>query len=131
MRLSVVLRSTCTTYDILTRRACVSSSNSSFLYMYIFIFLSGCVLCGVMRDAHALMEHTRCTRSGLKQITCPSGLSFDVEKQTCDWKAKVTNCNQKESKFPPTTKKSTSIYQHQYTVYHINIFTHIKPSNTV
>lgn len=40
----------------------------------------------------------RCTRSGLKQITCPSGLAFDIDKQTCDWKVKVTNCDQKESK---------------------------------
>lgn len=40
----------------------------------------------------------RCTGSGLKQITCPSGLAFDIEKQTCDWKAKVDNCNKKESK---------------------------------
>uniref|UniRef100_A0A8D8TY91 Chitin-binding type-2 domain-containing protein n=1 Tax=Cacopsylla melanoneura TaxID=428564 RepID=A0A8D8TY91_9HEMI len=38
----------------------------------------------------------RCTRSGLKQISCPSGLAFDIEKQTCDWKAKVTNCDQLE-----------------------------------
>jgi hypothetical protein len=35
----------------------------------------------------------------LKQITCPSGLAFDIEKQTCDWKAKVDNCDRKESKF--------------------------------
>lgn len=40
----------------------------------------------------------RCTRAGLKQITCPSGLAFDIEKQTCDWKVKVTNCDTKESK---------------------------------
>jgi hypothetical protein len=41
---------------------------------------------------------SRCTRAGLKEITCPSGLAFDIEKQTCDWKAKVTNCDKKESK---------------------------------
>lgn len=44
------------------------------------------------------LQH-RCTRSGLKPITCPSGLAFDIEKQTCDWKAKVNNCDRKESKF--------------------------------
>uniref|UniRef100_T1GRR1 Chitin-binding type-2 domain-containing protein n=1 Tax=Megaselia scalaris TaxID=36166 RepID=T1GRR1_MEGSC len=38
----------------------------------------------------------KCTKSGLKQITCPSGLAFDIEKQTCDWKAKVPNCDQLE-----------------------------------
>lgn len=42
--------------------------------------------------------YNRCTRAGLKQITCPSGLSFDLEKQTCDWKAKVSNCDKLESK---------------------------------
>ena len=45
-----------------------------------------------------LMHDNRCTRAGLKQITCPSGLAFDIEKQTCDWKAKVDNCDRKESK---------------------------------
>lgn len=52
---------------------------------------------------HTTYTHThtyfRCTRAGLKAITCPSGLAFDIEKQTCDWKAKVDNCNKKESKF--------------------------------
>ncbi|XP_033241484.1 uncharacterized protein verm isoform X4 [Drosophila pseudoobscura] len=41
-------------------------------------------------------EVYRCTKSGLKEIQCPSGLAFDVIKQTCDWKAKVTNCDEKE-----------------------------------
>ncbi|KAG8226867.1 hypothetical protein J437_LFUL006576 [Ladona fulva] len=40
-----------------------------------------------------------CTKSGLKQISCPSGLAFDIDKQTCDWKGKVTNCGKLESKF--------------------------------
>lgn len=35
----------------------------------------------------------------MKQITCPSGLAFDIEKQTCDWKGKVTNCNRLDSKW--------------------------------
>nr|CAI5860396.1 unnamed protein product [Callosobruchus analis] len=43
-------------------------------------------------------EVVRCTKSGLKQITCPSGLAFDIDKQTCDWKGKVTNCDKLESK---------------------------------
>ncbi|XP_011201907.1 chitin deacetylase 1 isoform X2 [Bactrocera neohumeralis] len=41
-------------------------------------------------------EVYRCTKSGLKEIQCPSGLAFDILKQTCDWKAKVTNCDEKE-----------------------------------
>lgn len=40
----------------------------------------------------------RCTKSGIKQISCPSGLAFDVDKQTCDWKGKVNNCDRLESK---------------------------------
>lgn len=46
-----------------------------------------------------VVDVCRCTRAGLKSIQCPSGLAFDIEKQTCDWKAKVTNCDKKESKF--------------------------------
>ena len=41
----------------------------------------------------------RCDRAGiagtirLASVKCPSGLGFDLEKQTCDWKAKVDNCD--------------------------------------
>merc|ERR1712113_528595 len=31
----------------------------------------------------------QCTASGLQAIRCPAGLAFDIEKQTCDWKASV------------------------------------------
>lgn len=53
-----------------------------------------------IRDTVALKSilPPRCTRSGLKQITCPTGLAFDLDKQTCDWKGKVTNCDKLESK---------------------------------
>lgn len=53
----------------------------------------------------------RCTGSGLKQITCPSGLAFDIEKQTCDWKAKVDNCNKKESKSQKITMSTLNQQQ--------------------
>lgn len=59
----------------------------------------------ISKCAFFRVAHNRCTRAGLKQITCPSGLSFDVEKQTCDWKAKVTNCDKKESKSQTTIEK--------------------------
>lgn len=48
----------------------------------------------------------RCTKSGLKQITCPSGLAFDIDKQTCDWKGKVTTCDKLESKFVALKKSA-------------------------
>merc|ERR1711935_112114 len=45
----------------------------------------------------------QCTVSGLQAIRCPSGLAFDIEKQTCDWKASVKNCESKtkEKKVKP------------------------------
>lgn len=52
----------------------------------------------------------RCTKSGLKEIQCPSGLAFDLYKQTCDWKAKVTNCDEKESKSTDTQPNNTIVY---------------------
>ena len=41
----------------------------------------------------------RCSVQGLLALRCPSGLAFDIEKQTCDWKTNVKNCGQLESKF--------------------------------
>jgi len=40
---------------------------------------------------------------GLQAIRCPAGLYFDIEKQTCDWKAAVKNCKlkNKERKIKP------------------------------
>eukprot|EP00088_Acartia_fossae_P022662 TRINITY_DN237_c0_g1_i4.p1 TRINITY_DN237_c0_g1~~TRINITY_DN237_c0_g1_i4.p1 ORF type:complete len:560 (-),score=134.94 TRINITY_DN237_c0_g1_i4:328-2007(-) len=41
----------------------------------------------------------RCDRAGiagtirLASVKCPNGLAFDLERQTCDWKAKVNNCD--------------------------------------
>jgi len=36
-----------------------------------------------------------CVDSGLQAIRCPPGLAFDLDKQTCEWKAAVKNCNVK------------------------------------
>lgn len=41
------------------------------------------------RDVVACADH------GLQAIRCPPGLSFDLGKQTCEWKNEVTDCNQK------------------------------------
>lgn len=38
----------------------------------------------------------RCSVQGLLALRCPSGLAFDVEKQTCDWRNNVKNCQQIE-----------------------------------
>lgn len=45
----------------------------------------------------------RCDRAGLTGsirlagVKCPNGLAFDIFKQTCDWKGRVTNCDKLES----------------------------------
>eukprot|EP00088_Acartia_fossae_P031666 TRINITY_DN324_c0_g1_i1.p1 TRINITY_DN324_c0_g1~~TRINITY_DN324_c0_g1_i1.p1 ORF type:complete len:549 (-),score=134.67 TRINITY_DN324_c0_g1_i1:91-1737(-) len=36
-----------------------------------------------------------CTEGGLQAIRCPPGLAFDLDKQTCEWKNVVKNCNVK------------------------------------
>lgn len=38
----------------------------------------------------------RCSVQGLLALRCPSGLAFDIDKQTCDWKAHVKNCQVKQ-----------------------------------
>ena len=38
----------------------------------------------------------RCSVQGLLALRCPSGLAFDIERQTCDWKSNVKNCGQLE-----------------------------------
>ena len=41
----------------------------------------------------------RCDRAGvsgiirLATVKCPNGLAFDLDLQTCDWKANVKNCD--------------------------------------
>jgi len=36
-----------------------------------------------------------CADDGLQALRCPTGLVFDISKQTCDWKAQVNNCDLK------------------------------------
>merc|ERR1712227_698815 len=45
----------------------------------------------------------QCTAAGLQAIRYPPGLAFDLEKQTCDWKWAVKNCDKltKERKVQP------------------------------
>lgn len=35
----------------------------------------------------------------LASVRCPGGLAFDIDRQTCDWKTHVKNCDKLESKF--------------------------------
>ena len=35
----------------------------------------------------------------LAAVRCPAGLAFDIFGQTCNWKAKVDNCDRLSSKF--------------------------------
>lgn len=34
----------------------------------------------------------------LASVRCPIGLAFDIDRQTCDWKSHVKNCDKLESK---------------------------------
>jgi hypothetical protein len=53
---------------------------------------------------------------GLQAIRCPAGLAFDIEKQTCDWKAAVRNCDSKarEKKVKPLLNTEEPICQENY-----------------
>lgn len=50
---------------------------------------------------------SRCDQGGentvtrLASVKCPNSLAFDIERQTCDWRPHVKNCDQLESKFCP------------------------------
>lgn len=47
----------------------------------------------------------RCDKGGenlvtrLASVRCPGGLGFDIDRQTCDWKTHVKNCDKLESKY--------------------------------
>merc|ERR1712242_195861 len=51
-------------------------------------------------DGGDCRDVVRCDRAGaagtirLAAVRCPAGLAFDIYRQTCDWKAKVDNCDQ-------------------------------------
>jgi len=51
----------------------------------------------------ACRDVIQCTAAGLQAIRCPPGLAFDLEKQTCDWKWAVKNCDKltREKKVKP------------------------------
>ena len=54
------------------------------------------------------LSFSRCDRAGLAgtirlaAVRCPAGLAFDVYRQTCDWKAKVPNCDRLSSEYYST-----------------------------
>jgi len=58
----------------------------------------------------------QCTDGGLQAIRCPAGLAFDVEKQTCDWKSAVTNCDKltKEKRAKPLLSTDEPICQENH-----------------
>jgi len=58
----------------------------------------------------------QCTAAGLQAIRCPPGLAFDLEKQTCDWKWAVKNCDKltKEKKTKPLLFTDEPICQDNY-----------------
>merc|ERR1712018_656314 len=57
----------------------------------------------------------QCTAAGLQAIRCPPGLAFDLEKQTCDWKWAVKNCDKKtkEKKVKPLLVTDEPVCQNE------------------
>lgn len=59
--------------------------------------------CGMGKDFR-YENDLRCDKASeigvtrLATVRCPTGLAFDIERQTCDWKTNVKNCDQLESK---------------------------------
>lgn len=55
--------------------------------------------------------HNRCDQAGENGITrlagvrCPQGLAFDIDRQTCDWKTRVKNCDKLDSKYNERPEK--------------------------
>ena len=55
--------------------------------------------------AFLYLDPFRCDRAGLAgtirlaAVRCPAGLAFDINRQTCDWKAKVENCDRLSSMY--------------------------------
>merc|ERR1712154_261419 len=59
----------------------------------------------------ACRDVIQCTAAGLQAIRCPPGLAFDLEKQTCDWKWAVKNCDEltREGKVKPLLVTDTPL----------------------
>jgi hypothetical protein len=57
----------------------------------------------------------RCDQAGengitrLASVRCPNGLAFDIERQTCDWKTNVKNCDKIESKYYCTVSETSKM----------------------
>lgn len=55
--------------------------------------------------------HNRCDQAGENGITrlagvrCPNGLAFDIDRQTCDWKTRVKNCDKLDSKYDTDSRR--------------------------
>ena len=85
----------------LHRVAILQQNESCLAALQIFSFLSFLHLFPTRRG-----HPFRCDRAGLAgtirlaAVRCPAGLAFDINRQTCDWKAKVENCDRLSSMYP-------------------------------
>lgn len=53
----------------------------------------------------------------LASVKCPTGLAFDVERQTCDWRTNVKNCKQVESKLTLPLPDTHTPHTHTHLTY--------------
>jgi len=69
-----------------------------------------------MYEKNYVFSH-RCDQAGengitrLASVRCPNGLAFDIERQTCDWKTNVKNCDKIESKYYCATAETCKMSQ--------------------
>lgn len=68
-------------------------------------FLFFLIIKGLKLEPEECYLCDRCDRNSdsggvtrLASVRCPVGLAFDIDRQTCDWKTNVKNCDQIESK---------------------------------
>ena len=67
-------------------------------------------------------QQSRCDRAGLAgtirlaAVRCPSSLAFDIERQTCNWKPDVNNCD-RLSRELMTNSSRYRLYRHKITLY--------------
>ena len=83
---------------------CIGVVHTVCTVLQIFSFLSS--LHSLINLAFLYHDPFRCDRAGLAgtirlaAVRCPAGLAFDINRQTCDWKAKVENCDRLSSMYP-------------------------------
>lgn len=79
---------------------------------------------------HNFVIKFRCDNAGengitrLASVKCPTGLAFDIERQTCDWKTNVKNCDSRSSKCWRSGDTTINNYQNCISCTSTNYYVH-------